>query len=76
MRKKKNYKKHKHVEVKQYATKQPMDHWRSQRGNLKTAREKWEQNHDEPKPVVHSKKISHREVLAIQFYSENKKNLK
>ena len=25
--KKKNFKKHKHVEAKQYATKQPMDHW-------------------------------------------------
>ena len=30
-----NCKKHKHVEVKQYATKEPMDHWRNQRGNLK-----------------------------------------
>ena len=37
--KKKNCKKHKHVETKQYATKQPMDHWRNQiefRKHLKT----------------------------------------
>ena len=31
--KKKNCKKHKHVETKQHATKQPMNHWRNQRGN-------------------------------------------
>ena len=29
----KNCKKHKHVETKEHATKQPMDHWRNQRGN-------------------------------------------
>ena len=29
----KNCKKHKHMETKQHATKQPMDHWRNQRGN-------------------------------------------
>ena len=34
-KKKKIYKKHKHVETQQHATKQPMDHWRNQRGNLK-----------------------------------------
>ena len=34
-KKKKNCKKHKHVKTKQYATKQPMDHWRSQRENFK-----------------------------------------
>ena len=30
---KKTAKKHKHVETKQHATKQPMDHWRNQSGN-------------------------------------------
>ena len=30
---KKTAKKHKHVETKQHATKQPMDHWKNQRGN-------------------------------------------
>ena len=28
--KKKNLQKHKHMEIKQYATKQPMDHWKNQ----------------------------------------------
>ena len=36
----KNCKKHKHVEAKQYATEQPMDHWRNQRGNQKIPRDK------------------------------------
>ena len=34
----KNCKKHKHVETKQHATKQPMDHGRNQRGNKKIPR--------------------------------------
>ena len=33
--KKKNPKKHKHVDTKKYATKQPMDHQGNQRGNKK-----------------------------------------
>ena len=36
-KKKKNCKKHKHVETKQYTTKQAMDHKRNQRGNFKNA---------------------------------------
>jgi len=32
-KKKKLQKKHKHVETKQHATKQPVNHWRNQRGN-------------------------------------------
>ena len=39
--KKKNYiKKHKHVAAKQYATEQPMDHCRNQRGSKKILRDK------------------------------------
>ena len=34
----KNCKKHKHVETKQHATKQPIDHWRHQRRNEKGER--------------------------------------
>lgn len=34
-KKKKTTKNHKHVEAKQYATKQQMEGWRSQRGNEK-----------------------------------------
>ena len=36
-------KKHKHMEAEQYATKQPMDHWRNQRGNKKIPRDKLKQ---------------------------------
>ena len=32
---KKKIKKQKHMEAKQYVTKQPMDHWKNQRGNFK-----------------------------------------
>ena len=32
-KKKRNFKKHKYVEVKQYANKQIMSHWKNQRGN-------------------------------------------
>ena len=35
---KKKQKKHKHVETKQHATKQPKDYRRNQRGNLKIPR--------------------------------------
>ena len=34
-KKKTNCKNHKYMVAKQYATKQPMDHWRNQGGNLK-----------------------------------------
>ena len=60
----KNCKKHKHVEAKQYATKQPMDHWRNHRGNKKIPRDKWKQKHNDPKPVVHRKRSSKREVYS------------
>ena len=39
-KKKKNFKKHKHVETKQYATKQPIFHCRNQRGNQIIPRDK------------------------------------
>ena len=35
LQEKQNCKKHKKVEVQQYVTKQPMNHWRNQRGNQK-----------------------------------------
>ena len=52
------------MEDKQYATKQPMDHWRNQRGNQKIPREKWQQKHKVPKPLRHSKRGSKREVYS------------
>ena len=62
--KKKNYKKHKHMAAKQYAIKQPMDHWRNQRGNQNIPKDKWKQKHKGPKPMGCSKSSSKRE-----FYS-------
>ena len=52
------------MEDKQYATKQPMDHWRNQRGNQKMPRDKWKWKHNNPKLMGHSKSISKREVYS------------
>ena len=48
------------MEAKQYTTKQPMDHWRNQRGNQIIPRDKWK--HDDPKPMGCSKSNSKRRV--------------
>ena len=61
---KKNCKKHKHMEVKQYVTKQPMECWRNQRGNIKIPRDKWKRKHGGPKLTGHSKSSSKREVYS------------
>ena len=50
------------MEAKQYGTKQPMDHWRKQRGNQKILRDKWQAKHDNPKPKVLSKNGSKKEA--------------
>ena len=60
----KNCKKHKLVATKQYAMKQPMDHWRNQRGNLKIPTSKWQQRHNTPKPMGCRKSSSKREVYS------------
>ena len=60
----KNCKKHKHVETKQHATKQPMDHWRNQRGNLKIPSSKWQGRYDTSKPMGCSKSHSKRKVYS------------
>ena len=52
---------HKCVEAKQYATKQPMDHWRNQRGNQKIPGDKWKQNMT----------IQTLQDAAKQFYEES-----
>ena len=62
--KEKNYKKHKHVEDKQYTIKQPMDHWRNQRENKKILGDKWKWKHGNPKPIGHTKSRSKREVYS------------
>ena len=44
------------MEAKQYVTKQPMDHWRNQRGNQKIPRGKWQWKHNCPKAMGHSRR--------------------
>ena len=42
-----NDKKYKHMEAKQYVTKQPIDHWRNKRWYQTTPRDKWKWKHDD-----------------------------
>ena len=63
------------MEAKQYGTKQPMDHWRKQRGNQKIPRDKWQWKHDDPKPMGYIKSSAKREVSSnIISTSRNKKS--
>ena len=62
--KKKTAKKHKHVETQQHATKQPMDHWRNQRGNLKIPRSKWRQRYNTPNTMGCCKSRPKRKVYS------------
>ena len=41
-----------------------MDHWRNQRGYQKIPIDKWQQKHDDPKPMGHRKSSSKREVYS------------
>ena len=52
------------MEAKQYATKQPMDHWRNQRENQNIPRDKWKLKNDNPKPMVHNKSSSKRGIYS------------
>ena len=52
------------MEAKQYATKQPRDHWKNQRGYQKMPRNKWQWKHDDRKPKGWSKSSSKREVYS------------
>ena len=52
------------METKQYATKQPMDHWGNQRGNKKIHRDKWQRWYNDLKPMGCSKSNSE-----LQTYS-------
>ena len=51
----KTAKKHKNMEAQQYTTKQPIDHWRNQRGNQNIPRNKWKPEHSDPKPMGYRK---------------------
>ena len=71
----KNCKKHKYLETQQHATKQPMHHWRNQRGNQKIPRSKWQQRYNTPKPMVCNKSSSKMEVFSnISLPQERRKN--
>ena len=41
-----------------------MDHWRNQRGNQKILRDKWQQRHNNPKPIGHGESSSKRNVYS------------
>ena len=71
----KKRKKRKHMEAKQYITKQPRDHWRNQRGNQKIPRDKWQWKHDDPKPIGCSKSSSKREVYSNSILPQETRNI-
>ena len=50
-KKKKKLHKYKHMEIKQYVTKQAMNHWKTQRENQKIPTDIWKWNHNHPKPI-------------------------
>ena len=52
------------MEAKLYATKQPVDHWRNQRGNKKISRHKWKWRHNDLKPIGHGKSSSKGKVYS------------
>ena len=73
---KKKDKKHKHLEAKQYATKQPMNHWRNQGRNKKYL----ETNENENTMIQNlwdaAKAVLRGTFIMIQATSRNKKNFK
>ena len=50
------------LEAKEYATKQPKDHWRNQRGNQMILSDKWQWRENNPKPKGHNKSSFEREI--------------
>ena len=54
------------MEAKQYATKQPIGHWRNQRGNKKIPGGKWNQKYNDPR----------LKFMAIQTYPMKQENPK
>ena len=61
------------MEAKQYDTKQPMDHWKNQRGNQKLTRDKWKQKHDNPKSMGCTKRVLREKFIVIQSYLRKQK---
>ena len=52
------------MEVKQHICKQPTGYWRSQKGNQKIFRNKWQWKHDNSKPMGCSRGGSKRDVYS------------
>ena len=55
------------------ATKQPMNHWRDQGGNLKIPGDKWKQKHNDPKSMGHSKSHCKKEVYSCTSLPQERK---
>ena len=63
------------MQTKKYATKQSMDPWRNQRGNLKIAEDKWKWKHNNPKSMGWAKALLRGKLIAIQVYIRNKRKI-
>ena len=63
------------MEVKQYATKQPMDHWKNQRGNKKILGDKRKWKHNDPKSMGHNKSSSERQVYRDTSLSQETRKI-
>ena len=61
--KKKNCKKHKHMEIKQHVSKYLTGYWRNQKGNKNISRNKWQWKHNS-KPMGCSKSSSKTQVYS------------
>ena len=60
--KKKNYKNHKHMMAKQYASEKPTYHRRNQKGYQNIHWNKWKWKRNNPKPMGFNKSSAKREV--------------
>ena len=56
---------HTYAEIKQQASKQPMDQSRDQTGNQKLPWDKWKWKHSNPTRMAHSESSSKREIHSI-----------
>ena len=52
-----------------------MDHWRNHRRNQKVPRDKWQQKHDDPKPMGCSKSRSKSEVYNKTISTQEKRKI-
>ena len=57
-------KNHKHMEIKQYISKQPTGYWRNQKGNQKNSRNKLQWKHNNSQPMGYSKSSYEKKVYS------------